>query len=129
VYAVAFLPDGKRAASGGYDHTIRLWDLETGKELRRIQNHDERVWCLAVTPDGERILTGSNDGPARLWEVTTGKELHQFDRPRLGPPTGVSSRPQYDRLVQVASVAVSPDGKFALVGGFDNTVRLWRLTR
>src|SRR5262245_19732765 len=96
--------DGKRVVSGGYDHTMRLWDLQTGQELRRFQNHEQRVWCLAVTPDGQRILTGSNDGPARLWAVETGKELHQFD----------------DRL-HCASVAISPDGKRALVGGFDNT--------
>lgn len=129
VYSVAFLPDGKRAVSGGYDHTMRLWDLKTGKELRRFRNHDERVWCLAVTPDGKRIVTGSNDGPARLWEVETGKELHQFDRPRYGPPTGITNRPQNDFLFSAASIAISPDGKRALLGGFDDTIRLWQLTR
>jgi hypothetical protein len=60
--------------------------------------------------------------------VETGKELHQFDRPRLGPPTAISSRQHYDQLLRVASVAISPDGKRALVGGFDDTLRLWQLT-
>src|SRR5262249_18760333 len=36
VSSVAFSPDGKTLASGEYDHAIRLWDVATGKEIRRF---------------------------------------------------------------------------------------------
>src|SRR5262249_60191628 len=67
VYSVAFLPDGKRAVSGGYDNTMRLRDLQTGRGLRRFDHHRQRVWCLAVRPLGRGGLPGRNDPPARRW--------------------------------------------------------------
>ena len=40
--SVAVLPDGRRALSASWDKTLRLWDIESGAELRRFEGHTDR---------------------------------------------------------------------------------------
>ena len=53
------LADGRRALSGSDDRTLRLWDLETGAELRRFEGHEDWVTSVTVLADGRRALSGS----------------------------------------------------------------------
>lgn len=102
-------PDGWLALSAGRSHSsVRVWDVNKRKELRRFEKHDSWVWSVALSRDGKRALSGGVDG-LRLWEVASGKELRHF--------TG------HQR--QVYKVALSADGRRALSGSQDQTVRLW----
>jgi WD40 repeat protein/serine/threonine protein kinase len=109
VWAVTFSTDGCYALSGSSDKTIRLWDVETGQEVRRFEGHTGWVFAVAFSPDGRYALSGSSDHTVRLWEVATGREVRRFER-----HTG-----------DVHSVAFSPDGRYALSGGKDRIVRMW----
>jgi mono/diheme cytochrome c family protein len=111
VRSIALSADGRFALSGGEDRTIRLWEVASGKELRRFQTTTAEVAALAVAPDGQRFLSGGNDRTVRLWDVAKGKELCRFE--------GHTQR--------VRCVAFSWDGKYALSGGQDKTVRLWEI--
>src|SRR5262249_39106613 len=53
---VAFLPDGRRALTGGIDGTVRLWDLPAGKELQKFEGLVGVVRALDVSPDGKQAL-------------------------------------------------------------------------
>jgi WD40 repeat protein len=115
VLAIAFSPDGRWILSGSRDQTARLWDATCGKELCRFEGHRRRLgWSgivgVAFTADGRRAVSASEDGTILLWEPGTGTELSRFE-------TGSS----------VAALAFSPNGCWALSGGRDWLVRLWRL--
>jgi RNA polymerase sigma factor (sigma-70 family) len=122
VYRLAFAPDGKTLVSRGVDQTARVWDVATGKELRRIDGLAGDVWSLALSPDGETLAASTGDYPkgpsdVRLYELATGKELRRLRQ------EGVTE-----------AVAFSPDGR-RLAAGWGATssggdepggeVRLW----
>src|SRR5262249_38526602 len=69
VWGVALSSDGKRALSGGGslvrngnwvepDSSVRLWDVQTGQELRRFEGHKRQVLTVAFAPDGRRAVSG-----------------------------------------------------------------------
>jgi WD40 repeat protein len=66
---VAFSPDGNTIATASTDGTARLWDVQTGRELRRFVGHTAGVENMIFSPDGRYIATASDDGTARLWDV------------------------------------------------------------
>jgi WD40 repeat protein len=109
VASVSLSHDGRRALSGSFDKTVRLWDVETGKELRSFEGHEDIVRAVALSPDGKQALSGGQDRTVRLWEVEMGKELKRL--------TGHEGT--------VTSVAFASDGKTVLSAGEDKTVRLW----
>jgi len=73
---VAFSPGGKTVLTSGADGTARLWDVQTGAEVRRYTGHTDWVRNVAFSPDGKYILTASNDNTARLWLT----DLHETIR-------------------------------------------------
>jgi eukaryotic-like serine/threonine-protein kinase len=107
--AVVLAQHGRRALSGGKDRTVRLWDVETGLELRRFDGHEDAVADVAVTADGRLAASASLDRTVRLWDVETGRELRQLKG--------------HERKVR--AVALSPDGRLVLSGSEENELRLW----
>jgi hypothetical protein len=72
INSVSVTPEGGRAVSGGADHTLRVWDLESGVCLRTLEGHSDGVNSVSVTQDGRRIVSGGNDGMVRVWDVESG---------------------------------------------------------
>ena len=87
VGAVAFSPDGKAIASAGVDHTVRLWEAATGKELRVLKGHTGAVASVAFSPDGRTLASAGLDPLVRLWDVGTGREARRSPPSRRAPST------------------------------------------
>lgn len=111
VNSVAVSPDGTWAASGSWDYTVKIWDLETGRCRATLEGHTDLVKSVAITPDGKRILSGSFDKSVRVWEAGSGREVAN----------------QEGHTDKVWSVVALRDNARALSGGLDNTLRLWDL--
>jgi WD40 repeat protein len=112
VFKAAFSPDGTRILSGGSDTVLRLWDVKTGKELRRLSGHRLTIYDLAFLPGGRQALSCGEDGTMRLWDLDAGTLLRTFE----------------GHTRSVRAMAVSQDGRRVLTASSDKTVRLWDVT-
>ena len=104
---LAISPDGQFVSTGSLDNTAKLWELESGKEIRSFIGHKRDVESVAFSPNSRFLLTGSVDGTAKLWDVESGKEIRSF----RGDGSGVYH------------AVFSPDGRSIVGSG--NTTTLW----
>ena len=109
VFAVAFSPDSKRLAAAGADRAIRVWEVDSGKQVALIEDHADWILDLAFSPDGNRLASASRDKTCKVFDVAKKESLVTF--PGHAQP--------------VNCVAFSHDGKLVASGGDDNSIRLW----
>ncbi|MDT9183853.1 MAG: WD40 repeat domain-containing protein, partial [Limnospira sp. PMC 289.06] len=110
VNAVAIAPDGKRAVSASGDNTLKLWDLEQGRELATLSGHSGWVNAVAIAPDGKRAVSASSDNTLKLWDLATGEEIASFTADTW-----------------VLACAVAPDGVTVVAGDRSGRVHFLRL--
>jgi len=71
--------EGRRAAAGADDGTIRIWDLASKQEVAVLRGHAEPVRRLAFLPDGNSLVSVSRDS-IRLWRASPLAEIDAQDR-------------------------------------------------
>jgi len=109
IKAIAFTNSGKYLLTGSRDKTMKLWEVETGRELITYFGHESTINDISVSGDDKFILTSSADKTARLWELKTGELIKTF--------TGHS-----DILTAVSFV---PGQSQFISAGYDNEAFLW----
>jgi RNA polymerase sigma factor (sigma-70 family) len=119
VISIAFSPDGNVLASGSYDKTIRLWDVQKQEALGSLEGIEENAECLAFSPDGNILASG---GGRIIGEDERDMVIHLWD---------VAGKKQIGLLQGHADVtwflAFSPDGKLLASDGGDGAIRLWNV--
>jgi WD40 repeat protein len=62
-------------ASGSRDKTVKLWSVESQKEVTTLQGHSKFVNSVAFSPDGKYLVSGSKDSTVKLWSMENFKEI------------------------------------------------------
>jgi WD40 repeat protein len=107
VNGVAVTADGRRVVSSSSDMTLKVWDLETGRELQTLVGWRD----VALSADGRRAVTASWDGTLHVRDLETGCEMRAVAR-------------HYDLAFRVA---VSANGRWAVSASTEHTLKLWDL--
>lgn len=147
---VAFSRDSQWLASGGLDNTVRVVNLKTLEETLVI--HDSSGYRVAWTPDGQQLVVGSQSGLMKVYDAKTGEVRHTLtqhtDRAQhlSFSPQGELVVGSWDRTVslwrpptweqvrllkgfesEIASIAFSHDGRWAVIGESDSTIHVYQL--
>jgi WD40 repeat protein len=109
INSIDISPDGKWVISASSDQTVKLWDIETGKELRTFSGHANEIYAVAFLQDGKSFISVSSDKTSKQWNIEKENEVKTF--------AGHTS--------DIRALSINPNGKTFITGSFDNTVRLW----
>jgi hypothetical protein len=129
VYGLTWSTDGKRLASAHWgtkrnfadpnaaqsfslddlNFAIKVWDVQTGTELKSLEGHKNFVNALAFSRDGRMLASGCYDSTIKLWDLATGSELRTLK----------------GHAGSIAALDFSADGRFLVSGSEDGSTRLW----
>ncbi len=157
-YAVRFTRNGLYVVSAvlptrDNPKKIRLFEIDTGEEIREFIGHTDIVTSIRMSPDGKYMLSGSFDGMVKLWDIATGLQVQKFrghtarihavnfdssgkyiitgsddNTAKLwDAETGQVIRTFIGHNGTVSSVQITPDGNFLITGSHDGTIKTWDL--
>ncbi len=109
VCAVTVSSNGRYALSAGFHELLRLWDLQNGTCLRTLLGHRSLETALAFLPGARRAVSASSDHSLKVWDLTSSRSTEK------GHASAVSA------------IALSSDGRYALIGDEGHTLTLYAL--
>lgn len=111
--STAFHPMGEHVATTSFDHTWRLWDVETGSQLLLQDGHAREVYGIGFHHDGSLVATTDFCGVVQNWDLRTGKSICHYQ--------GHAKR--------VLCAEYSPNGFQLATAGDDGTIKIWDMRK
>ncbi len=108
-FDVAFNPAGNKLAACAADRSIRVWDVESGKQDLLIEDHADWVMAIAFNAEGTQLVSGSRDKTSKVFDAKTGDAVITY--------------PGHNETV--FGVAFAADGKTVFSAGADRKVHQW----
>lgn len=151
---LTFFPDNLKLATGSDDNQIKVWDVETGAEIRSFDEHSAKINDLAISPDGSFLASASDDNTAKWWNLEqdsgfftfTGHGNNSVNCIDFSVDSKLLASGSNDQTIKiwevrsgkilhtltghsnnVTSIQFSPSGPFLASGSEDNTVKLWHI--
>ena len=126
VTALEVGPDAARVASGGFDGTVRVWDLETGRDRFTAEVPGSLIRTVSFSPDGTQLATAApsqaataqDAWPPVLWDLDEGGRSGTLDTPAPRAPT-------CPNVCLTTRALYSPDGTKVLTAGQEGVPRVW----
>ena len=103
-YSMAYSADGTLALTGGGDGSIDIWDVRSGRLIRTMSGHRNKVLAVRFLADNRQVISASKDNSVKLWDVMTGRLLRSS---QLAGPS------EYLR-----ALSISPDGTRVLSASY-----------
>jgi WD40 repeat protein len=114
IYSAVVTQDGHWIISGSLGHSLKVWDMQTGRYLGLLGEQQDRVsWVrsLAITPDSRWVISAGQDKTLKVWDWKIGREVGMLRGHTAG----------------VGAVMVTPNGRQVISGSDDGSVRIWDL--
>ncbi|ORX53227.1 WD40 repeat-like protein [Hesseltinella vesiculosa] len=109
VYSVHYHPNEGHLVSGGYDKTVKMFDVNSGSIVKTFAGHQLAVTKTIVNPLGNLIISGSKDNTVKFWDIVSGLCIKTLS----------------SHLGEVTSVEMNSSGTLLLTCSKDNSNRLW----
>jgi WD40 repeat protein len=147
VSAVDLSADGRFCVSGSSDRTLKLWEVESGRELRTFKPNLDWIKSAGLSADNDYILADNGYDILKLWKISTGRHIRSYkgvwlrcaislsvdgcyalsasgDAKLWDIATGECLR-KFAEREYLFSISMSADGRFALTGSGHEQVKLW----
>jgi len=113
ISAIAVTPDGKKIISASFDNTIKIWDIQSRKEIYTFTAHDQSISDITVTLDGKKIISASRDKTVKVWDL-------EF----ISKQTSL-----IENQTSVNDVVITSDGRQAIFCSPNNLIKIFDLEK
>jgi WD40 repeat protein len=109
IHSINFNSEGDKFITSGGDGTIRVWDMASGLQVKRIRAHAGGAYSAKFDPSEKYIISGGDDFLVKLWDARTGEKVSEFAGHNGG----------------VGDVNITSDLKHIISGSRDGSIRIW----